>query len=104
MIGTVTRQKTNKIKFRICQIIILVAGAIIPIINVANIGDSQRIISSIIGGLIVVITGLTQLEKYQENWILYRTTTELLKKEKYFFENNVGDYSNPDEKEKQNIG
>jgi hypothetical protein len=97
------RAKDNKIKFRICQIVILVAGAIIPIINVASIGDSQRMISSIIGGLIVVVTGLTQLEKYQENWILYRTTTELLKKEKYFFENGVGDYSNPDEKERNTI-
>lgn len=58
-------------------------------------------ISSIIGGLIVVITGVTQLEKYQENWILYRTTTELLKKERYFYENNVGDYT--DEKERNKI-
>jgi hypothetical protein len=67
---------------------------IIPIINVAGIGDIQtRIISSILGGIIVVITGLTQLEKYQENWILYRTGAELLKKEKYFFENNAGEYS-----------
>jgi nicotinamide riboside transporter PnuC len=68
------RAKDNKTKFRICQIIILVAGATIPIINVASIMDSQRIISSVIGGLIVIVTGLTQLEKYQENWILYRTT------------------------------
>ena len=49
-----------------------------------------RTISSIIGGIIVVVTGLTQLEKYQENWILYRTSAELLKEKKYFFENSVG--------------
>jgi hypothetical protein len=97
------KAKENKIRFQICQIIILVAGAIIPIINAPNFGDPQRIISAIIGGLIVVITGLTQLEKYQENWILYRTSTELLKKERYFFENNVGDYSNPDEKERNKL-
>ncbi|MGC1929170.1 MAG: DUF4231 domain-containing protein [Candidatus Nitrosopolaris sp.] len=46
---------------------------------------------------------LTQLEKYQENWILYRTSTELLKKEKYFFENNVGDYSNGDDFERNRL-
>ena len=39
-------------------------------------------------------TGITQLEKYQESWILYRTNSELLKKEKYFFKNNIGEYSN----------
>jgi len=57
-------------------------------------------ISSIIGGTIAVVTGITQLEKYQENWILYRTSSELLKKEEYFYE-----YSNLDNiQEKQSIG
>jgi Protein of unknown function (DUF4231) len=70
---------------------------------VAGIGDETRIISSIIGAIIVVITGLTQLEKYQENWILYRTSSELLKKGKYFFENNAGEYSNLDEKERNKL-
>jgi hypothetical protein len=76
--------RQNKLKFRLCQLIILIAGAIIPIINVVPIGHDDvptRIISSVIGGIIVVVTGLTQLEKYQENWILYRTSAELLKKE-----------------------
>jgi Protein of unknown function (DUF4231) len=92
------KAKYNKLRFRQVQIITLVASAIIPIINVANIADLQtRIISSILGGIIVVTTGLTHLEKYQENWILYRTIAELLKKEKYFFENSIGEYSNPSE-------
>jgi len=98
------KARQNKLKFRLYQIIILIGAAIIPIINVASIGDFQtRIVSSIIGAIIVVITGLTQLEKYQENWILYRTNSELLKKEKYFFENNVGDYSNPNDLEKNKL-
>jgi Protein of unknown function (DUF4231) len=43
------------------------------------------------------------LEKYQENWILYRTSTELLKKEKFFFENSAGEYSNLGDKEKNKL-
>jgi hypothetical protein len=103
------KARHNKLRFREFQIITLVASAIIPIINVASIAYSNtgdyltRIISSIVGGVIVVVTGLTQLEKYQENWILYRTNSELLKKEKYFFENNVGEYSNPDEQERNKL-
>jgi hypothetical protein len=92
------KARQNKLRFRQFQIITLVASAIIPIINVVPIGHDDvptRTISSIIGGMIVVVTGLTQLEKYQENWILYRTSSELLKKEKYFFENDAGEYSNP---------
>jgi hypothetical protein len=99
------KARQNKIRFRQFQIITLVASAIIPIINVVPIGgDVQtRIVSSIIGGIIVVVTGVTQLEKYQENWILYRTSAELLKKEKYFFENNVGEYSNLNDLEKNKL-
>ena len=103
------KARQNKLKFRLYQIIILIASAIIPIVNVSSPGDlstgdlQTRIISSIIGGIIVVVTGITQLEKYQENWILYRTSSELLKKEKYFFENNAGEYSNLDEKERSKL-
>jgi Protein of unknown function (DUF4231) len=98
------KARHNKLRFRLYQIITLIASAIISIINVANVGDFQtRMISSIIAGVIVVATGITQLEKYQENWILYRTSSELLKKEKYFFENNIGEYSNPDEKERNKL-
>jgi len=97
------KARQNKLKFRLYQLIILIAGAIIPIINVAGIGDETRIISSIIGGIIVVVIGLTQLEKYQENWILYRTSAELLKKEKYFFENGVGEYSTLNDVDKNKL-
>jgi Protein of unknown function (DUF4231) len=102
------KARENKLRFRLYQIITLIASAIIPIINLVNISKSDtdyqiRIVSSIISATIVVVTGLTQLEKYQENWILYRTSAELLKKEKYFFENNTGEYSNLDEKEKNKL-
>ena len=68
------KARDNKFRFRLYQIIIVIASTIIPLINVANFEDFQtRMISSIIGGIIAVVTGITQLEKYQENWILYRT-------------------------------
>jgi hypothetical protein len=89
------KARNNKKKFRLYQIITIIASALIPIINITGIGFADiltRVTSSIIGGLIAVITAITQLEKYQENWILYRNTNELLKKEKYFFENGADDY------------
>jgi len=51
----------------------------------------------------MIITGLTQLEKYQENWIIYRTTNELLKKEKYSYENEAGDYTDLDESKRKKL-
>jgi hypothetical protein len=50
-----------------------------------------------------VATGITQLDKFQENWILYRTSAELFKKEKYFFENNTGEYANLNDVEKNKL-
>jgi Protein of unknown function (DUF4231) len=98
------KARHNKVMFRLYQIITLVASAIIPVINVSNIGDFQtRITSSIISAIIAVSTSITQLEKYQENWILYRTNTELLKKEKFFFENNAGEYSNLADNERNKL-
>lgn len=86
------------------EIKIIIVGAIIPIVNVLDFADLQtRIVSSILGATVVIITGLTQLEKYQENWIIYRTTTELLKKEKYFYENEVGDYTDLDESKRKKL-
>ena len=49
------------------------------------------------------MNGITQLEKYQENWILFRTSSDLLKRESISFENNVGDYSNLDDVEKNKL-
>jgi Protein of unknown function (DUF4231) len=71
----------NKFRFRSNQIMIMIASAVVPIINVLDIGPLEtRIISSILGGIIIIITGISQLEKYQQNWLLYRTTAEILKK------------------------
>jgi hypothetical protein len=98
------KARHNKRRYRISEIIILFVAAIIPLINVLGFADQQtRIVSSVLGATIAIVTGLTQLEKYQENWIIYRTTTELLKKEKYFYESEVGEYSDLDESKRKKL-
>lgn len=97
------KARDNKKRFRMYEIIVIFAGAIIPIVNVIGLEPTTRVISSILGGLIAIVTGVTQLEKYQENWIMYRTTSELLKKEKYYYENQVGEYSESDELKRKKI-
>jgi Protein of unknown function (DUF4231) len=97
------KSRHNKSRFRLYEIIVIFSGAIIPIVNVIGVDFQTRVISSILGGLIAIVTGISQLEKYQENWILYRTTSELLKKEKYFYENAVGEYSNLDESQRKKL-
>lgn len=91
------KSRDNKKMFYILQTAIIVASTSIAIINALSISDIIShyiaILSSVLGGIVVTLTAIIQLHKYQENWIMYRTTAELLKKEKYFFLNEVGSYS-----------
>jgi hypothetical protein len=89
------KSKENKKKFHRYQIIIILTGALVPVVNAINnnqLDPYLRIVSSILGGIIVVVTAILQMYKHQENWILYRTTQELLKREKALYLNDAGDY------------
>ena len=89
-----SRAVRNKKKFHRSQIIIIGAGALIPIVNVVNFApDEIRLISSILAGIVLGFTGFLQLRRYQENWILYRSTGESIRREYYFYKNKVGPYS-----------
>jgi hypothetical protein len=97
------KASANKSRFHASQLVIIIASAIIPIVNVIDFAPVEiRIVSSILGGIIIGFTGFIQLKKYQENWILFRTTEEILKKEKYFFVHNVGEYANVNSPEDKN--
>jgi uncharacterized protein DUF4231 len=100
------KSKENQKKFYMYQLIVIIAGALVPIVNTFNypsIDGSLRIISSILGGIVVIVTGILQMYKHQENWILFRTTQELLKREKALYLNDAGDYFGltPEQKKKQ---
>jgi Protein of unknown function (DUF4231)/Protein of unknown function (DUF2795) len=91
----------NKLRFRICQLIIIVASAVIPIINLGvpfALGESSLGhalgITAILGGVITIVTALSQMDAYFETWVLYRTTGEALKRERFLYMNSAADYSN----------
>ena len=48
---------------------------------------------AVLGSLVAVATGILSIKKSQENWLNYRKTAELLKKERHLFEMNAGPYS-----------
>ena len=47
------------------------------------------------------ITGFIQLKKYQENWLLYRSAEESLKREKFMYLHDAGSYCNLTEEDKK---
>ncbi len=86
----------NKNRYQLVEMITIIAGATIPVINVIDFEfinePSIRFLSALIGAIIVVAAGLSKLFKFQENWINYRTLSETLKREQEFYRYEVGDY------------
>ncbi|MBQ4878206.1 DUF4231 domain-containing protein [Pseudoalteromonas luteoviolacea] len=88
-----TKSKSNQRWFKSLRVIELVSAAIIPFI--AGYSESVPYGTVVIGALGVVIAicaGLASLNKYQENWLMYRTTCETLRHEKYLFMTNTRPY------------
>jgi hypothetical protein len=77
---------SNQRTFRRFKVIEIVAAALIPFLPALPLHSPYS--SWATGGLgllITVIEGLLHLNKYQENWISYRSTCEALRHEKYLY-------------------
>lgn len=94
---------TYKLRFRVFQVIVILASGIIPIINLSDIGPATRLISSILGSLIVIVTGLTQMDKNHEMWILKASVEHALKNQKLLFVNGVEPYTKTNAKENEKL-
>lgn len=88
------KSKSNKCWFVWLRISEIVAAASIPLLN----GFSKDhiymlVISGILGVIIIMITGISGLLRFQENWVSYRTTCETLKHQKYLYQVNAYPYN-----------
>ncbi len=81
------KSMSNQKWFKRLRVIEIVAAAAIPLLSgfIEDNPDSLKIVIGLLGLLIVVITGVVTLYKFQENWIEYRTTSETLKHEKFLY-------------------
>lgn len=87
------------------EVITIVAGALIPVINVLTIipDDWIKILSASLGALIVISSGIGKLFKYQDNWLNYRGIVETLRREKEFYRMKVGEYDVEDPEKRNKI-
>jgi hypothetical protein len=88
----------NKRRFYAAEIATLLAGACIPIVNVWTVDDPYiaRVVSAILGGVVVVAAGVAKLLKFQENWLQFRGIAETLGRERELYLGKVGDYATTD--------
>ena len=92
-----TKSKSNQTWFKSLRIIEIVSAAIIPFVA----GYSESIpygtfFIGVLGVVIAVCSGLSALNKYQENWLTYRTTCETLRHEKFLFMTETRPYDGDD--------
>jgi hypothetical protein len=86
---SLANQKTYK-RIKIAEIL---AAATIPFL--AGLGlPHSGIVTGGLGVLITVLEGLLHLNQYQQNWIIYRSTCEALKHEKYTYLGKAAPYAN----------
>jgi hypothetical protein len=72
------------------KVLQLVFAAGVPI---AVASAAPGMLTALLGGLVVVLEGVQQLYQWQVNWVLYRSTNEALKHEKYLYLAGAGPYS-----------
>jgi len=56
-------------------------------------GLTLKITVGALGILIAVITAITAVYKFEDNWIKYRTTAESLKHQKYLYQTRIAPYN-----------
>ena len=68
------------------QLIEIVFAAVIPFVALLDgvVPGNEKVVA-LLGIVIAICAGLAASNKYQENWIAYRTTAESLKHEKYLY-------------------
>ncbi|MGH3885045.1 MAG: DUF4231 domain-containing protein [Pseudonocardiaceae bacterium] len=71
----------------------LTVGAVVPVVAALQVSAA---LTATLAALVVVAEGAQQLYQWQTNWVLYRSTAEALKHEKYLYLANAGPYSGED--------
>jgi hypothetical protein len=71
----------------------LIVGAIVPVVAALQVPPA---VTASLAAFVVVAEGTQQLYQWQTNWVLYRSTAETLKHEKYLYLAGAGPYSTDD--------
>ena len=80
--------------YKVSKISIVVLAILIPEYGfIPGLHDTRAFLVGAASGVIVLLEGLQVLNKWQENWILYRATCEGLRNEQHLFAEKAGPYT-----------
>lgn len=80
--------------FKLTKYFTIMAAAAIPVVALY---DCKEIVA-VLGSLIAVFEGASQLNQWQHNWITYRSTCEALRHEKFTYIERADPYDIEDDK------
>ncbi|XVU27160.1 DUF4231 domain-containing protein [Actinoplanes sp. CA-054009] len=84
--------RTARRSYQVSETLLIVFAAAIPA-SVAFTDDAR--VPAVLGGLVVVLTGLRTLFRWHDNWIRYIETLVQLEAEWARFRHRLGDYDKP---------
>ena len=92
------KASSNKKQFLNYQKVIIILGSVIPLVVligsvVEEFQPFSGVISAFISAAIAIIAGFDKLFQPQTNWYNYRANEEVMKKEKWLYEFEVGPYT-----------
>jgi Protein of unknown function (DUF4231) len=91
------KSQYNQHRYKQIKTLIIVCASLLPLLIGLKFDEKydliQKLMVGCIGVVITVSESLLSLNRYQELWLEYRVTVESLKREKHFFENSIGLYS-----------
>jgi Protein of unknown function (DUF4231) len=82
----------NQRAFKLLKGWTIIAAALVPLLAAFGVRDVR--IASAIAASIAIVEGIQQLNQYQTNWILFRSTCESLKHENFLYLSSGGPYRN----------
>jgi hypothetical protein len=87
------RSGTSQRLYKRLRLAEVICAASIPFwIGLIELLEGVRYWLALLGVVVAVITGAQGVWKFQENWMAYRATCEMLRHEKYFYETGCGPY------------
>jgi hypothetical protein len=85
------KSKSAQKRYKVLKLVQVVAAALLPLLPVFGIPHPEKV-SAVLGLVILIIETVQQLNQDQQNRVIYRSTCEALKHEKYLFLSDAGPY------------
>ncbi len=92
-----SKSALNKQYYLFFKITQLTAATLLPFFSVFLSDYSwMKYVIAFLGSIVTILEGVLATGKYHEKWIIYRSTGETLRQEKFLFMMQAGNYTGPD--------